>query len=147
MKNTNSLQTFAQSHDLTTSPDTKLIMHNRCLDINARLWAIDVQGEWIASVSEDNSCRIWNLDGFSKSVWSVALNKTCEFVALGSNDGSVTVHNLTRESETLLSDYVIPEVWGSITNSITTPDGTCYASTDSGNVVKLQSDCFMYSDR
>ena len=28
----------------------------------ARVWSLDVQGESIASVSEDNTCRLWNLE-------------------------------------------------------------------------------------
>lgn len=133
-----------------SSYDDMFKLRNSCIDSDARVWAIDIQGDRVAAVSENNLVFIWNLEGalvnsfqcdnHSKSAWSVSLSKYCEFVAIGSNDGSVIVHNLSKESQSLLKDYKLSDVMGSIASLISTPDGTCFVSTDSGNIIKISQD-------
>lgn len=121
-----------------------------CNGHEARVWSIDVQDDIIASVSEDNNCRIWNLNGncikiiegesYSKSIWSVALNDKAEKVSFGSNDGSVITHNLfmdNKSSDSDLFDYALPKALGSIKNIIISNEGICYAATDQNKLVKI----------
>ena len=116
----------------------------------ARVWSLDVQGESIASVSEDNTCRLWNLetpklvkvfecDSYSKSIWSVSMNSTGNLLAFGSNDGSVILHDLSKCTKALLTDYSLPESFGNVKNLAACPDGTCFVATDKDFLVKITS--------
>lgn len=118
----------------------------------ARVWSIDVKGNVIASVSEDNTCRIWDLKGSgiikiiegnsnSKSIWSVALNDNAYNVTIGSNDGSVASHSLKfYDNPSELIEFSLSESLGSIKNLVISNDGICYVATDKDKVIKILGD-------
>ena len=121
-----------------------------CNGHEARVWSIDVQKDIIASVSEDNNCRIWDLtgncikiiegDSYSNSIWTVTINEAAEEVSFGSNDGSVITHNIKNNNDSKeLVDYILPEYLGSIKNIVISKSGVLYAATDKCKLVKISN--------
>lgn len=102
-------------------------------DHEARVWAIDICQDKIASCSEDNTCIIWDIkhgrlvkrienDSNSKGIWTVSFNDTGDKVAIGSNDGSVIIHDTHCDNiKQYHSDYDIL-----LKNFVVTPQGDVY---------------------
>ncbi|KAJ3413572.1 WD repeat-containing protein 6 [Chytridiales sp. JEL 0842] len=89
-----------------TDPSTKPII---LIGHNSRIWDCQftpntIGNDWVVSVSEDCTCRVWNLESGScvqvwkghegKSVWALDLHPNGNVVATGGNEGSVALWSL-----------------------------------------------------
>ncbi len=112
--------------------------HQTFLGHEARVWRIAVSEEVVCSVSEDNTCRVWDHEGiletvidcnpFAKNTLSVSV---CDsLVAIGSSDHSQYLYNRSKRTEALLNDFKPTE----IRNFCVDCDGTIYLSSATGDI-------------
>jgi WD40 repeat protein len=86
----------------------EIILHGH----SGRVWDAKFAGEWIVSVSEDASCRVWDKNGAiavweghgNKNVWSFDVDPMLQSVITGGGDGGVRRWNLGQLQENRISD-------------------------------------------
>lgn len=142
---------FLDSETLFSCSDDRTVMKwnlkdNTCaatfIGHDARVWRISVTPDVVASVSEDNTCRVWKHDGriesiiecnpFAKNTLSVCASD--DLVLIGSSDHCRYVYNRTKRAVTLHEAFKPQNE--EIKNFVISPDSYVFSISKTGSIYK-----------
>ncbi|KAL4498266.1 hypothetical protein ABPG73_006740 [Tetrahymena malaccensis] len=95
--------------DIYNLQDLKIVKRNIDPNCNANISAFSADGKYLATGSEDNTCKIWNVDkgfelintiqGHTSRVQSVAFSADGKYLATGSEDKTCKIWNVDKGFE------------------------------------------------
>ncbi|KAL4500235.1 hypothetical protein ABPG73_011343 [Tetrahymena malaccensis] len=97
--------------DIYNLQDLKIVKRNIDPNVSAKISAFSANGKYLAMGSEDNTCKIWNVDkgfelintiqGHTKPIYSVAFSADGKYLATGSSDNTCKIWNVDKGFELL----------------------------------------------